>query len=50
MKDLVHEPNAGRLEWVLIRKLDMDLPHATSKWSYTTQRTHGQKTRSVHPF
>ena len=34
MEDLVHEANAGRLERVLIRKLDMDLPHPTGEWGY----------------
>jgi hypothetical protein len=30
--DLVHESNAGRLERILVRKLDVDLPHASGKW------------------
>ncbi len=34
VEDLVHEPNTWRLEWVLVRKLDMDLPHSTRKRCY----------------
>jgi hypothetical protein len=31
MEDLVHEPDAGRFERVLVWKLHMYLPYATSK-------------------
>jgi hypothetical protein len=31
VKYLVHEPDAGRLEWVLLWKFDMDLPYPASK-------------------
>lgn len=34
MEDLVHEANAGRLERILVGKLYVDLPHATSKGCY----------------
>jgi hypothetical protein len=34
MEDLVHEPNAGRLERVLIWKLYMDLPDSTGERSW----------------
>ena len=32
---LVHEPDTGRLERVLIWELDVDLPHTTSERCYT---------------
>lgn len=36
MEDLVHEPDAGRLERVLIWKLYMDLPDATGERSWAS--------------
>ena len=34
MEDLVHESNAGRLERVLVRELDMNLPYAAGERGY----------------
>jgi hypothetical protein len=36
VKDLVHKPDAGRLERILIRQFDVDLPNATSERSWTS--------------
>ena len=35
---LVHEPDAGRLERVLIWELDVDLPHATGERGFSGTR------------
>lgn len=34
---LVHEPDAGRLEGVLIRELDMNLPHTACERCWDTR-------------
>jgi hypothetical protein len=34
---LVHEPDAGRLEWILLWKFDMDLPYTASKGCLSEQ-------------
>ena len=35
MEYLVHEANARRFIWILIRQLDVYFPNTAIKWSYT---------------